>query len=146
MKKIFVVGILWLSVGLSVMGAGEKRAFALQDVYAVKTVSELSVNPDGSKLAFTLSKNDLGKHRSSSNIYLMSPDGKDTLCITSDGKSSGAHWSADGKSVFFTSSASGTEQLYRYSIAERKVEKLTNYRLGISTPVFAPDCKKIVFA
>ena len=146
MKKIFVVGILWLSVGLSVMGAGEKRAFTLQDVYAVKTVSELSVNPDGSKLAFTLSKNDLGKHRSSSNIYLMSPDVKDTLCITSDGKSSGAHWSADGKSVFFTSSASGTEQLYRYSIAERKVEKLTNYRLGISTPVFAPDCKKIVFA
>jgi dipeptidyl aminopeptidase/acylaminoacyl peptidase len=145
MKKIFLVGILGFSVGLSVLGAGEKRAFSLRDVYGVQSVSGVCVSPNGNQLAFTRSKSDLKNHRSQSDIYLMSVSGKDTIRVTSDGKSLDAHWSTDAKNLYFTSRQGGTEQLYKYSILDKKIEKLTDFKLGVSDPVFSPDGKHIAF-
>lgn len=123
----------------------QKRAFTIPDLYKVKSVYSLSVSPDGTALAYTVSSSDLKAQTSTSDIMVARPDGSGIRQLTTDGKSSEAVWSKDGKSIFYTNYSKGTAQVCLLDIASGRSTQLTDYGLGIDNPVISPDERFIAF-
>jgi Tol biopolymer transport system component len=126
MKRILFLAIATITMATSV---AQKRAFTIADLYRVRSVYGVTLSPDGKTIAYTANKSDLKASKSSSDIYMMDADGKNVKAVTTDGKSSGATWSKDGKSLFFSSSLSGQQQIYRYYSDKGTAEKLTDFEL-----------------
>lgn len=54
-------------------------------------------------------------------------------------------YSRDGKYLYFSSDISGVFNIYRYSLVNRTIEKLTNVSGGAFAPDVSPDGKKLVY-
>lgn len=72
MKKTLITAIA-LTVGLT--ATAQKRAFTIEDVYRVQSVSSPTVAKDGT-LAYSTSSSDLKTQKSTSNIWVMNKSGK----------------------------------------------------------------------
>lgn len=148
MKKSILFSLALLALSPAV---AQKRAFTLEDVYRVRSVSSLTVSQDGS-VAYGISRQDLHAQKSYSNIVVRKPVaaglkgilGSHEQQITTDGKSYSPFWSQDGKSLYYLSHAGGTPQVYRY--ADGRHTQVTDYALGIQSPVLSPDGNLIAFA
>ena len=123
----------------------QKRAFTIEDLYRVKGVSSVSLSPDGKTVCYTASSSDLKNQKSGFDIYIMNADGSHAKALTEDGKSSSAVWSKDGKSIFFTNYEKGTAQIFRMDLTTCETEQVTDYELGIGSPVISPDERYIAF-
>ena len=143
MKRI-LVSLMMFMVLLSV--GAQKRAFTIPDVYRIQNVSGIQLSPDGQKIAFTLSKSHLETTTSENNIYVLDcRDGSTAVAITTNGKSFGPTWSHDGASIFFTSFASGSSQVWKYDCATRELTQITNFALGVEGAVVSPNNRYIAF-
>ena len=123
----------------------QKRAFTIEDLYKVKGISSVSLSPDGKTICYTSSSSDLKNQKAASDIFIMNTDGSHVKALTEDGMSSSAVWSKDGKSIYFTNYEKGVAQVYRMDLTTCKREQVTNYGLGIDTPVISPDERYIAF-
>lgn len=146
MKKIllFLSLMVFLSVG-KIMA--QKKPFTLADIYKIHYVGDPVVAPNGSRIAFTVSNYNMKKGESWTNIYVMDANGKNKKAIT-DGMNSNYNpmWTSDGKTLYYVSTDSGTPQVYRYSFATGKSEKITNFSMGVDAPVLSPNNNLIAFA
>ena len=148
MKKTFILSLAMLA---ALPSMAQKRAFTLEDVYRVKYVSSPAVSSNGT-LAYSTTRQELKVQKSYSNIMLLAPQGKGvagmtngkTTAVTTDGKSFSPFWSQDGTSLYYSSYADGTTQIYRY--ANGKSEKITDYSLGVQGAELSPDGNLIAFA
>lgn len=142
MKKAFILSAVLCAL-LPVNA--QKRAFTISDIYKIKTVSGVSVSPDGKTVCYTANASDLKAQQSSSNLYLMNTDGQQVRALTDNDKSSSGIWSKDGKSIFYTGYTDKGPQLFRLDLASCQSEQITDYALGIDNPVFSPDERYIAF-
>lgn len=125
--------------------SAEKRAFTISDLYKIRSVYGVALSPDGRTLAYTASSQNLAEHSSASNVFTMAADGSAIHELTDDGKSSVLGWGSDGKRLFLLSWAEGSAQVYSYDVATCQATKLTDYALGVNSPVVSPDGKYIAF-
>ena len=134
MKKSLITALTLLAT-CTVMA--QKRAFTIEDLYRVQSVSSPTISKDG-RLAYAVSRSDLKAHKSYTNVMV---DGQP---VTTDGKSFSPIWSQLDQSLYYLSYADGTTQVYRY--ADGKAEKLTDYALGVDGVTISPDGNLIAFA
>ena len=131
----------------TVHASAQKKAFAIEDLYNIHPVGAPVVSPDGKRIAHTLTSYDLPKGKSMTDIYVMDADGKNSTNITDNDKSnSNPIWTADSKSIYYTSTESGTPQVYLYAFGDKKSTKVTDFSMGVSDPVLSPDNKLIAFS
>ena len=104
MKKIAVFTLALLA---AMPLAAQKRAFTIEDIYRLQYASGPTVSATGA-LAYGTSRSDLKAQKSYSNIVV---NGK---TITTDNKSFSPFWSADGRTLYYVSMASGSSQLYAW--------------------------------
>lgn len=131
--------IMAIALACCLPGMAQKRAFNIEDIYRIKSAYGPVVSPAG-ELAYTLSCSNLKAQKYISNIYI------NGQIFIADSMSSSPIWSRDAKSLFYTSDKSGTPQIYRKDICTNKVEKLTDYKLGVQGAVVSPDNNLIAFA
>lgn len=85
-----------------------------KDVYRMKQVRQPKVSPDGKWVLYSLSQVDSSKDRNASKLYMVSIDGKETICLTEQTKNPGSHdWSPDGKYISFLALSKENEALSR---------------------------------
>lgn len=144
MKKImFPVLILITACTLF----AEKRAFTIEDLYRIQSISDPQISPDGSQIAFTITQYDLKEGSSNSDIWMVKPDGSGLRQITrSDKRDSHPRWSPDGSTLMFLSGRDDETQIWLLPVHGGEPEKLTGLSTGISDPEWTPDGKGIVFA
>ena len=146
MKKIllFLSLMVFLSVG-KIMA--QKTPFTIADIYKVHNVGSPVVSPDGNRIAYPVSSYDMKKGESWTNLYVMNTDGQNKKAIT-DNKSYNYNpmWTSDGKMLYYVSTESGKPQVYRYSFATGKSQKITDFSMGVTAPVLSPNNNLIAFA
>lgn len=100
-----------------------------------------SISPDGSKIAMVLSKN------GSPDIYVANADGSGLLQLTKTREDeSSPCWSPDGRTICFSSRASGRSALYTISASGGEPKRLMTAGVSNATePDWSPDGKTIVF-
>ena len=66
--RLLSIPVLILSLPAT---AAEKRAFTIEDLYRLKAVQHLALSPDGSKLAFEVSTQDLKAATRNTQIWML---------------------------------------------------------------------------
>ncbi len=142
-KNLLLILILSFSIHL----IAQKKAFTIADIYKLKNVGSISVSPDSKKLLFTLSESKLEDGSSNSDIYIMDADGNNLKNITNTPKSeANPVWDNDGKSVYFTSSQSGENQVYKLNLDSVKPWQITKFSMGVDDYKLSPNKKTIAFS
>lgn len=127
----FLIPVM-LIVALSLPAAAQKRAMTIPDLYKVKSVESPSFSPDGKRIAFTVREDFLEEGRSNTDVYVMNADGTDIKRLTEHPASdSKPFWSADGKSIIFTSSRGNGSQAWSMPAEGGDPVQLTSFAMGV---------------
>jgi dipeptidyl aminopeptidase/acylaminoacyl peptidase len=126
--------------------AAEKRAFQIEDLYRLKGVQHLALSPDGAKLAFEVSSQDLKAAKRSTQIWILEVGTGATKQLTFSGKADTApQWSKDGKTLYFLSSREGGSQLWALDAGGGEARKVTAFEAGVGAPKVIPGSNQVVF-
>ena len=117
----------------------------------VKTVGEVRVSPDGSRVVYTVGESVMTDDKSEvvRQIWLAKSDGSEEMQLTFGEKSSNApQWMPDGSGIVFTSSRGDgkTSQLYLLRLRGGEAEPLTSGKSNVAAFAIAPDGKSIAFS
>jgi len=145
MKKQILLVIILLLVPFS--AHAQKRAFTIEDLYRVKSISDVHVSPDGRSVIYAVTTSDLPRAKRATHIWMMGIDGGNPRQLTSGEKGeSSPVFSPDGKWISYISSKDGGPQLYLMPTGGGEAKKLTNISTGVSDPLWSPDSKWIAFS
>ena len=105
------------------------------------------LSPDGSQLVYPVSYYNLAANKGVTNLYLLSSKGGEPKKITNErGNESNAVWSKDGKHLYFISTRESGAQIWKYTLINEEIRKVTSIEGGINGFQIAPDESKIVYA
>jgi dipeptidyl aminopeptidase/acylaminoacyl peptidase len=123
----------------------ESRKVQLDDLFALREVGDPHLSPDGTAVAFTVTRLDAGKDRSDTDVYLVPTAGGAARRLTSSPKAERRpRFSPDGRYVAFLSSRDGGKpQVYLLPLAGGEATKLTDYKGGVSDLAWSPDCTRL---
>ncbi|HZM27929.1 MAG TPA: S9 family peptidase [Gemmatimonadales bacterium] len=127
--------------------APARRAFSLDDLARIRTITEPAISPDGAWVSYTVTTVDSARDREQSDIWMTSWDGTRTVRLTSSPESEhGAAWSPDGRWLAFLSDRGDpheNDQLWLLDRAGGEAERITGFPGGIDDFAWAPDGKRL---
>lgn len=143
------LAFLLVTLGCAALAQAQPRteAFTVDDINAVRTVSDPRISPDGQWVAYSVASSDLAKDRRVSHLWMTSWDGKQTLQLTHspEGESS-PQWSPDGRLLAFLSargSKDGPTQLWLLDRRGGEAQVATSFPGDVVDYDWSPDSKRI---
>ncbi len=128
------------------LAAAEKRAFLIEDLYRLKGVQHLALSPDGSRLAFEVSSQELKAAKRSTQIWALDVATGVAKQLTFSGKADTApQWSKDGRTLYFLSNREGGSQLWALDAGGGEARKVTAFEAGVGAPKVVPGANQVVF-
>ncbi|MBP2690541.1 MAG: S9 family peptidase [Muribaculaceae bacterium] len=119
--------------------------FDIEALEALGRVSEPVVSPDGSKILFGISYENLEENASNRDLYTMDTDGSNQQRITRSAKSeNNAVWIDGGKRIAFIYPVDGKAQLWVMNADGSDRKAVSSVEEGISGFKFSPDQSKVV--
>ena len=129
--------------------ATRSRPLRQDDLYRAKYVVGGVLSPDGSTAVYVLSET-LGRgddERQSSSLWQVAVRGGRPRRLTGEaGDDSNPGFAADGRSVFFLSSRSEVQQLYRIRLDGGEARALTDLPQGVTAFDVSPDGRTVAFS
>src|SRR5215813_5892289 len=145
MKKLIMTAILLALVPTAALA--QKRAFTIEDIYRIRSISYIHTSPDGRSVIYALATSDLARAKRVSHIWMMGVDGQGARQLTNGEKGeSSPVFSPDGKWISFVSSKDGGPQLYVMPATGGEAKKITKISTGVSDTLWSPDSKWIAFS
>jgi dipeptidyl aminopeptidase/acylaminoacyl peptidase len=152
MKKI-LLSLLFMAMLQTSTAQNGVEPVNITDMFKIKTVSNVTLTTDGSKVAFTLTsiepdqKNPLD-YTYCNQIYSASTSNSSIplqLTTSKEGATKPA-WSPDGKQLAFTRTIEKKSQVFILSMKGGEPQQLTSFKYGANNPKWSPDGKKILFS
>ena len=133
----------WLCIAtalvLSVQAAGAdapSRALTPTDLNRLARVSDPQVSPDGRYVVYVQRETDLDANRGRTDLWLVDLE-KPTLAPRrlTQHSSNDTHprWQVDGSGVYFLSSRTGSQQIWRLPLSGGEAVQITDYPLDVGT-------------
>jgi dipeptidyl aminopeptidase/acylaminoacyl peptidase len=116
--------------------------FRVEDMQSLSRVGEVRISPDGLWAAFTVTRSDLTKNRSVTNLWRVPTAGGEhqQLTFVDHGSNGTPRWSADGRYLYFLSSrVDDKPQVFRLAFAGGEAKQITSFATGVSDFVLSPD-------
>ena len=98
------------------------RRFTVQDLVRLDRISDPVVSPDGKQVAYTLRTTDMEANKGRTGIWVVDARKREASPVRVTDIAANANspeWSADGRSIYFLSSRSGSSQLWRSDVRHR---------------------------
>jgi dipeptidyl aminopeptidase/acylaminoacyl peptidase len=138
-----VVACLCASSGAAMAAT---HPFSVQDMQAMLRVSDPRLSPDGKRVAFVVAETDLDANKRRSDVYLADTGGTNVRRVTQDpANDTSPRWAADGQSLYFLSTRSGRQEVWRLHLAGGEAEKVTDEPLDIDALEVGPGGKTLLF-
>src|SRR5262249_28915269 len=106
---------------------------------------EAAISRDGSRLAFTILRQNADIWRLPVSPESGRPAGAPEKLIATTREDSRGAWSPDGKSIAFNSDRSGEMNIWLHSVADGSARQVTRGAGGDFQPSFSPDGRRIAF-
>jgi dipeptidyl aminopeptidase/acylaminoacyl peptidase len=125
----------------------QKRAFTIEDLYRIKSISDVHLSPDGRSIIYVVTTSDFPRAKRAGHLWIMNSDAQNARQLTNGDKGEyNAAFSPDGKWISYLSAKDGAPQIYVMPAAGGEAKKLTNVSTGVSDPLWSPDGKWIAFS
>ncbi|MDA4120683.1 MAG: S9 family peptidase [Thaumarchaeota archaeon] len=126
------------------------RAVGVSDFKLYSMLSEPSISPDGSRVAFSAKRANLDEDAYDSEVYITNVKTGKVSLFTSGKKDSDPKWSPDGRSILFLSKRNMKKDekgnaLYVIAADGGEARLLRRSEDGIENPQWSPDSKSVYF-
>ena len=138
-----------LAVALAApLAAQSPRTLEIDDLFAVKRVGSPQISPDGSWVAYTVSRTILEDEKSETRVFMIPAEGGEAIPMTGEGSSaSRPRWSPDGKYLSFLASRNdGESQVWTLNRLGGEAQQLTDVKQGVSSYDWSPDGTRLLLA
>jgi len=118
-----------------------QRNITLEDLQALRHVSDVKVSPDGKWIAYSIRSIDQKKDRSGSQIFMVSSDGQSTVRLTDPQYSATSPlWSFDGRYLAFLSARGegGKTQVWTLDLRGGEAQQQTDVPQGVDDFSWSP--------
>jgi dipeptidyl aminopeptidase/acylaminoacyl peptidase len=116
-----------------------------EQTLGVRSISDLRVSPDGSRIAFVVSEPPKGTDRNR-DLWLVTIATRDVRRLTfTETAESSPRWSPDGRTLAFLSDRDGRNQIYLLPMEGGEAQRLTEGKNSVRSLEWAPDGKTIAF-
>ena len=146
MKPSVLFAVALMVASACAANAAVLRPMTAEDLWKVKRVGPPSVSPDGQWCVVDVTTWDLDKDESSSNLWMLSTDGKTQEQLTfTPGKNSGPRWSPDCTLIAFTSQRTGDDSPQSYVISPNggEARRVSNMPMAPSGLKWSTDSRTI---
>jgi len=146
MRLFPVLAAALLSIASSAFAA-DTHPFNVQDMWSMKRIADPQVSPAGKSVLFTLRTTDFEANKGRTDLWVVGSDGNGLRQLTSNpAADAGGRWSPDGAWIYFTSSRSGSSQVWKLAVAGGEAVQVTNLPLDVSNLVVSGDGAHIAFS
>jgi dipeptidyl aminopeptidase/acylaminoacyl peptidase len=148
-RFLFALASLALAALLTApLAADGPRPLKVDDIFALKSVSDPRISPDGLWVAYTVRWLDPKEDSADSDIYMLPIGGGTPLRLTSSPKAeTRPRFSPDGRWLAFLSGRDGKHsQVWLLDRRGGEAVKLTDYKADVSDLVWSPDGKRLALA
>ncbi|WP_454831906.1 prolyl oligopeptidase family serine peptidase [Pseudoxanthomonas wuyuanensis] len=130
--------------------AAQQRGFDVRDLAALERVSSPALSPDGSRIVFAKRQIDAELSKASTGLWvrhLLTRDMAQPKRLTpEDWNVNSPSFAPDGKTVYFLSGKSGTQQLYAMPVDGGTPRQLTDFALDVASYKLSPDGTQVAFS
>ncbi|HEX9268537.1 MAG TPA: S9 family peptidase [Candidatus Limnocylindria bacterium] len=124
-----------------------RRPVEPEDLLALRTVSDVQLSPDGTRVAYVVTWIDAAADEYRSRIDVAATDGTGAVEFTRGPKRDSApRWSPDGASLAFLSDRDGPAQLYVMPARGGEPRRLTSLAREAGPACWSPDGRRMVFS
>jgi dipeptidyl aminopeptidase/acylaminoacyl peptidase len=125
--------------------SAQPKPFNVRDLIAMDRLSAPSASPDGSAIVFTVSALDLEANRRRGDLWWVQSDGTGLRRLTDNPANDGsALWHPDSKRVFFSSTRSGSSQVWQIDVASGEQTQVTSLPMDVGAFALSPDGATLV--
>ncbi len=126
-----------------------KRVLTIDDLLAIKSVSDPQISPDREWIAYSVERTDVEADESSTQIFMVSKDGGEAVQLTADDYSASTpRWSPDGRYLGFLADKGDPEeaktQVWTLDRRGGEAKQYSAVDQGVSDFAWSPDSKKML--
>ena len=144
MLRLSLAALSLLVLVSPAMAAG--RPMTIDDLLAIKSVSDPQISPDGKSVVYVVSEIDRATDKTNSDLWLVpAAGGEPKRLTTSEGTDNHPRWRPDGKEIAFVSSRGGSSQVWLLPIDGGEARPLTKLPIDVSGPIWSPKGDQIAF-
>jgi dipeptidyl aminopeptidase/acylaminoacyl peptidase len=125
------------------------RPFTANDLVMLDRVSEPRLAPDGRILAYTLRETDMEGNRGVKSIWKLDLTDKAARPqrLTATGSNAwAARWSPDGRTLYFLSNRSGSDQVWSLAVGFGEARQVTRLPIDVGSYRLAPDGRRLALS
>ena len=138
------LGVLWVG---SCLMAAPLPGFSARDLVRMDRISDPQPSPDGESIAFVRRQTDMEADKGRTDIWVIDITGDNLRQLTEhEASDSSPRWSADGASLYFLSSRSGSSQVWQVGADGKDLNQATDVPLEVSGFVLSPDGTSLALA
>ncbi len=147
---MFRLAVLPLCLLATLPAIAAQRGLDVRDLAALDRVSSPVLSPDGGKVVFARRQIDSALTKASTGLWIRDLRTRDMAPpkrLTPEGWNvNSPAFSPDGRTIYFLSGKSGTQQLYAMPAAGGQPRQLTGFALDVGSYKLSPDGTRVLFS
>ncbi|MGW8267378.1 MAG: prolyl oligopeptidase family serine peptidase [Longimicrobiales bacterium] len=129
-----------------VSGPAAPDFFRPVDVFGLEWAADPTISPDGSRIAYVRSSNDIQRDGARTDLWVLRADGTDHRALTTSGRAGSPVWSPDGGRLLYVEGGEDGSQLWVRWTDTGQTARLTNLIRSPGALSWSPDGRWIAFS
>ena len=119
--------------------------FTVEDLLMLKRISDPQVSPDGRYLVFVQRETDMAANKGRTSLWLLAlaAGARPQQITDSNGGDSSPRWAPDSRTLYFLSTRSGSQQVWRLVLSGAEARRITDFALEVGALKVSPLGKSL---